>query len=306
MGPNLLELSNICDNNLDEITIINITIELIKNMELIHNANILHSDIKPDNICYGNLSSGDKKELIKINLIDFGNSILYKIKNQLIAHKYNNKPLCTREYSSLNVLRGETFSRRDDLESIIYVAIQLYKNKLPWDDIKHYCIGSIAIDNKAKLYKDSNSNSQNLIKSKIKNIIDKNEKKERLDIDELIFVHQNLSFEEICEGMPKEYLIVYELIKKLSYREKPNYSLIIDIFEKAKIRILHEKKNEIYSSLNFGNTIYKFKWEYLFNDLIIYDKIDNLKNYNEALSNFEKRYCLNLKKYFEEIQKCYK
>ena len=76
MGPNLFELSDICDNNFDIITIINITIDLVKKVEILHNVNILHCDMKPDNICYGNLSTNNKDDLVKINLVDFGNSLL--------------------------------------------------------------------------------------------------------------------------------------------------------------------------------------------------------------------------------------
>ena len=53
---------------------------------------------------------------------------------------YNNKNICTREYSSLDALRGYTYSRKDDIESILYVIIKIYTNKLPWNKLDHLIV----------------------------------------------------------------------------------------------------------------------------------------------------------------------
>ena len=67
MGPALCDLLPICDNKFDIITIINISIDLINQIEIIHDCNIIQGDIKLSNIWYGNLSNtGEKiKELLE-------------------------------------------------------------------------------------------------------------------------------------------------------------------------------------------------------------------------------------------------
>ena len=38
----------------------------------------------------------------------------------------------TIRYSSINAMKGESQSRRDDLESLIYTLIFLHTGELPW------------------------------------------------------------------------------------------------------------------------------------------------------------------------------
>lgn len=128
MGPSLNELVEFYDNEIDIISTINIAINLIEKIRIIQ-----HSDITCSNICYANNFSKKNSMIRKLCIIDFGNSITFKEKNKF-AHELNDaKPLCTREYASLNVLIGTTSSRRDDLESILLVIIKTYTKKLPWE-----------------------------------------------------------------------------------------------------------------------------------------------------------------------------
>lgn len=146
MGINLKDLVKLCDKNVDLITVINVFIDLINQIEVLHENNILHCDIKTSNICYGNLSMNGKNYSRIMGYVDFGNSKIFKIKNKIIENKVGEKPLCTREYASLEVLKGSTFSRKDDIESIFYVAVKLYMKKLPW-----YNLDEI-INNREKIY----------------------------------------------------------------------------------------------------------------------------------------------------------
>lgn len=138
MGPSLKELIHLCCKQIDIISVIHIAIDLISQIEIIHDANILHGDIKLTNVCYGNLSKFGDKYCRTIGYIDFGNSMIFKSKNKIIKMENNVKSPCTREYSSLNLLNGITMSRRDDLESIFYLIIKIYTGKLPWEKIINY------------------------------------------------------------------------------------------------------------------------------------------------------------------------
>jgi serine/threonine protein kinase len=113
---NLLEIKNIYYNNSNYINFINnifkILINTIKN---IHNNGYLHRDIKPSNICL------DKNN--QPNIIDFGFSKKYIINNNHIKEKKISSIIGSYNFVSKNVYNLIEPSRRDDIESLIYVYI---------------------------------------------------------------------------------------------------------------------------------------------------------------------------------------
>jgi serine/threonine protein kinase len=109
----------------------NLGIQMIEILEFIHNKNIIHRDIKPDNFL---MSNGSNKYLY---LLDFGLAKKYRESNNskhfpLVQGK---KLTGTARYASVNALNGVTQSRRDDLESVGYVLLYFLKGKLPWQGI---------------------------------------------------------------------------------------------------------------------------------------------------------------------------
>ena len=109
----------------------NLGYQMIEILEFIHNKNIIHRDIKPDNFL---MSNGNNKYLY---LLDFGLAKKFRDSstskhNPLIKGK---KLKGTARYASVNALNGFSQSRRDDLESVGYVLIYFLKGKLPWQGI---------------------------------------------------------------------------------------------------------------------------------------------------------------------------
>ena len=109
----------------------NLGVQMIEILEFIHNKNVIHRDIKPDNFL---MSNGSNKYLY---LLDFGLAKKYRESNKskhfpLVQGK---KLTGTARYASVNALNGVTQSRRDDLESVAYVLLYFLKGKLPWQGI---------------------------------------------------------------------------------------------------------------------------------------------------------------------------
>ena len=120
MGNNITKLWRLCKQKFSEKTILMIGIQMIFRLEAIHNRGILHRDIKPDNFVLGR---GDCSN--SIYLLDFGLS-MYMHKKQ--------SPLFTGSlrYASRNSHNGKPYTRKDDLESLMYILLFFYKGSLPW------------------------------------------------------------------------------------------------------------------------------------------------------------------------------
>ena len=126
MVMQLLGKTVISNNNLNDV--INIGIQIINIIRDIHNRGVIHRDIKPDNILY----SLNTKE--QIYLIDFGLSLCYTDNNgRHISQRNSREIIGSINFISVNIHKGISPSRRDDIISIYYVLVYLIVGDLPWN-----------------------------------------------------------------------------------------------------------------------------------------------------------------------------
>jgi casein kinase 1 len=105
-----------------------IGIQMIQRVKSLHDKSLIHRDIKPDNFLFG---INEKKDLLY--LIDLGFCKRYILdNNKHITNKYTQQIIGSPTFVSLNVHRLCQPSRRDDIESILYILLFLI-NKLNWD-----------------------------------------------------------------------------------------------------------------------------------------------------------------------------
>lgn len=137
----------------DNINIYNLGIKMIEIIENIHEKGIIHRDLKPDNFMFKNN---------KLYLIDYGMATVFldRNNNHLQEKKINNI-IGSINYISINVHNCILPSRRDDVESILYILLYLQNNKLPWSNLDK---------DKVKIYKENIENND-LIENKLKNLI---------------------------------------------------------------------------------------------------------------------------------------
>ncbi len=170
-------------------TIILLAISMIDILKYVHNCGFLHRDLKPDNFVIGY----NEKDNHKLYCIDFGIATKYLKKNGEQKPFSENRRFCgTARYASIAAHKNHEQSRKDDLESIGYILVYLYKHKLPWQNIKN------------------------------------KDKKERYRLigEKKIAVSE----EELCDGMPKEFVIFLKYCRNLDYNEKPHYSALKKMF----------------------------------------------------------------------------
>lgn len=108
-------------------TTLQIGINVLDLLLTIHEAGLIHRDIKPDNFLLG-LSDSNKK----INIIDFGLCKSYLINDKHIEMKQTSSLIGTPTYASINAHNFMELSRRDDLESLGYMLIYFYLGDLEW------------------------------------------------------------------------------------------------------------------------------------------------------------------------------
>ena len=126
-----------------------ITTQILKIIKKIHEKELLHRDIKPDNFLFG---IQDDNNIIHI--IDFGFCKRYlDNERKHIPHRVDKTPLGTPNYISVNVHDGVEPSRRDDLESVGYVVLYMLYGTLPWDDLNDYIQEYKNVNNHMKIKK---------------------------------------------------------------------------------------------------------------------------------------------------------
>ena len=116
-------------NKLSLKTTLLIGIQIINRIKVLHEFQLLHRDIKPSNFLFGL-----EKDTTKLYLVDFGFSKRYIYNGNHIQEKKITKILGSPNFVSLNIHNHIEPSRRDDLESCIYIMLSMLLGKLVWFD----------------------------------------------------------------------------------------------------------------------------------------------------------------------------
>ena len=177
-------------------TVLKLGIEITHIIKNLHQSDIIHRDIKPNNFMIG------KHDKSKIYIMDFGLSKIFIKNDKHIQFSTDKHIVGTARYISTNIHSGIEPSRRDDLESIIYMLIYFLKGKLPWQGLK----------------KD----------------------KQKKQIEKIKEIKMCTSIEKLCKKIPKCFYEYIKYVKKLDFYDEPDYNYLINLFIAESITLKKE------------------------------------------------------------------
>ncbi|CDW88754.1 ser thr kinase [Stylonychia lemnae] len=158
-------------------------------LETYHKRSFMHRDVKPDNFLMGLKNRGGPDV---VHIIDFGLSKRYidpRTKKH-IEYRKDKYLTGTARYASIHSHLGEEMSRRDDMESLAYMMIYLYKGELPWQNLKDYFSDQCQKIKEVKLATSTKS---------------------------------------LCKNCPRDMIKFVDLCKNLTFDQEPPYQQLINI-----------------------------------------------------------------------------
>ena len=122
---------NAQDLSLPSSMISKVGIQIIDRLQQLHSTGLIHRDIKPDNLLFG---IGRKSHIV--HLIDFGFCKSYLLPDGSHVQQEVGKTIVgTMNFISINMHNGLSLSRRDDIESAVYVMIYLFLPLNQWNSL---------------------------------------------------------------------------------------------------------------------------------------------------------------------------
>lgn len=190
LGPTLEDLFTHCQRSFSLKTILLLADQMLTRIQYMHERNFIHRDLKPDNLLMG---AGHKHRTLY--LIDFGLAKQYRHDQTLkhIKYREDRSFIGTARYASLNAHTNVELSRRDDLESIGFILVYLFKGKLPWQGLN--------------VPKGSSHNT------------------------EIMLTKMNTPFKTMCQGLPLAFQDYFSYCRQLKFTDTPDYEHLRQLFQ---------------------------------------------------------------------------
>lgn len=191
LGPSLHDLWKSCNYRFSLKTVLQLALQSISRLNVIHEHSIVHLDLKPGNMMMG---LNNKSTLY---IADFGVAQEYRDPVTLEHKAFGSGRYLvgTPSYCSINMHKGHEPSRRDDLEALGYILVYLRKGSLPWSHVDYLDLPD------QKKY------------------------------EQMYLLKKTVPLEEICKGLPEEFVTYLKYTRGLGFDEEPDYAYMYYLFE---------------------------------------------------------------------------
>ncbi|KAG1057556.1 hypothetical protein G6F43_000605 [Rhizopus delemar] len=226
LGPNVNQLKEFLKKLPIEV-VVDFGCQMVTIVEHIHKRGLVYRDIKPDNFLFSSQCFLPEPEMIestddhgmsmikyryptceeifqkwnvshpKLYLVDFGLTTWWKNPATEKPYPETKKDYRNRagtaRYASLHVHRGKPHARRDDIESIGYLLLDLVLGTLPWTGIQA--------------------------------------RNSRAGWDKMKQIKEDTFMDDLCAGLPQGLLKFIEYARKIKFAEEPNYELLRQLLQ---------------------------------------------------------------------------
>jgi serine/threonine protein kinase len=165
--------------------VVSVLSQALKRLEFIHSQGVVHRDLKPQQFLFG------PRDILF--LVDFGLARKFRVDGQHVPFQNHCFRAGNSTYASLNNHQGIQQTRRDDVESWAYMAVGLFKGRLPWRQ-----------------------------SSKIPS---------SLKWDRVFSIKSSIHLHDLCSNCPKVFIELIKYARSLSYDECPDYKYLARLLD---------------------------------------------------------------------------